>query len=437
MKQGTLRVALYVFIVILPLILALLFGYADDNLLFNIARGFALTAITILALQVVLAARFKWITRVFGFDIVIRYHRNISIFAVCLLLLHPLLFLIGGAGWSLVYGGDIFIWLGKAALFLVLLNVITSVFQTRLKLKFERWRFFHDIISPALLVLAFIHSWKVGSDLYAFPLRLLWVVLFGAAVLIFAYHRFIRPWLLARHPFEVSEVKQEAGKVWTVLLSPPPGGKIFDYVPGQFQFIKFLRNRGLPEEEHHWTISSSPSQKSHVSSTIKELGDFTSTIGETKPGDKAVVHAPFGRFSCLFHPEEKELVFIAGGIGITPVMSMLRYMRDTQSSVPVTLLYGNPDRKSVVFYEEIEEIEQGGSPSLKVVHVLQNPEEGWTGETGFIDLEKIREHCGENIFEKGFYVVGPPVLIEKSIQNLHELGVDDKRIHMEIFSFLD
>lgn len=437
MFHGIVRISLYVFIVILPLILALIFGPPDKNILWNLARGFALMGITILALQAVLAARFKWITKAFGFDIVIRYHRNISIFAGCLLLFHPILLLLGGAGWRLLISGNLFVWLGKAALVLVILNVITSVYQTRINLKFERWRVFHDVLSPALLILAFVHSWNLGADLRTLPFRILWGLLLGAAAVVFVYHRFVRPGILARRPYEVTEVKPEAGKVWTVKLSPPKGKNIFDYIPGQFQFIKFLRGRGLPEEEHHWTISSSPGEKKYVSSTIKELGDFTSTIGKTKPGDQAVVHAPFGRFSYLFHPEEKALVFIAGGIGITPLMSMLRYMRSEKETIPVTLLYGNFNKESIVFFEELREIEEQGYPHLQVIHVLQHPEKDWTGEKGYIGREKIEKYCGDDLSQTGFYVVGPPVLIEKSIQNLKAMGIKDRQIHMEIFSFLD
>ena len=437
MKTGIVKVCLYVFVVILPLILALIFAHPEGTFLRNLGMGFALMGITILALQTLLASRFKWINKAFGFDVVIRYHRNIAIFTVFLLLFHPLLLILGGAGWSLIYTGNLFVWLGKAALVLVILNVLSSVYQNRLKLKFERWRNLHDILGPSLLVLAFVHSWYVGDDLQIVPLRILWVILLGTAVIVFVYHRLVRPWLLRRNPYDVTEVNQEADKVWTIKLSPPEGKHIFDYLPGQFQFIKFLRGRGLPEEEHHWTISSSPSQKKYLSSTIKELGDFTATIGKTESGDKAVVHAPFGRFSYLFHPEEKDLVFIAGGIGITPVMSMLRFMRNNKERIPVTLLYGNPDENSIVFKEELQSIEQGEYPSLKLIHILQDPEDDWTGERGFIDRDKIEKYCGENLSDKGFYIVGPAALIEKSIQNLHSLGIKDSKIHLEIFSFLD
>jgi predicted ferric reductase len=315
--------------------------------------------------------------------------------------------------------------------------LLISVFQTKLKLKFEHWRNLHDVLGPALLGLAFVHSWSVGDDLENVPMRILWVCLLGTAVGVFAFHRLIRPHQLARKPYEVEEIFREAEKVWTVKLSPPKVKGVFAYAPGQFQFIKFLRGRGLPEEEHHWTISSSSGQREYMSSTIKELGDFTATIGETKPGDRAVVHGPFGRFSYLFYPGEKDFVFIAGGIGITPLMSMIRYMRDKEETLPVALLYGNPDRESIVFYQELRQIELGGHPALKVVHVLEHPGEDWTGERGFIDREKIEKYCKDSLSEKSFYIVGPPVMTKKTLRNLKALGVRDSRIHTEIFSFLD
>ncbi len=437
MKKGVFLVVVYILIVMLPVVLALLTGPGGSVFLVSVAKNLALMAFAILILQAVLAARFKWLSRPFGFDIVIRYHRNISIFAGVILLLHPLLIIIGSGDWSLFWSGGLFIWLGKIALVLVIINILTSVFQMKINLKFERWRVVHDILGPALLVLAFVHSWNIGGDLQGTWMQALWIVFLGTAVLVFLYHRFIRPWRLSRHPYDVADVKTEAENVWTVKMTPEAGRKRFDFIPGQFQFITFLRNRGLPEEEHHWTISSSPTQGDFVTATIKALGDFTATIGETRPGDKAVIHAPFGRFSYLFHPEENELVFIAGGVGITPLMSMLRYMRDTQDAKPMTLLYGSPDKKNTVFYDELREMEKDDYPDLTFIPVLEKPETGWDGESGFIDKETIQKYADMENEKTGFYIVGPPPLIYKSIDNLHALGIKDKQIHLEIFSFLD
>jgi ferredoxin-NADP reductase len=288
-----------------------------------------------------------------------------------------------------------------------------------------------------LILAALTHGWFTGMDIQLGALKVLWIVFLVVILGVFIHHKFIRPGILKQRPYEVIDVVEEADQVWTVKMAPPNGEKVFDYRPGQFQFITFLRDPSLPVEEHHWTISSSPTEQGYVTSTIKNLGDFTSTIGRTRQGDQAVIHAPFGRYSYTFHPEEKDLVFIVGGIGITPVMSMLRHMADTAADINALLLYANPTEESIVFREDLSRIESLGQPRLKVVHVLSQPPEGWAGESGLVDGAMIKRHAGGDLKGKTFYLCGPPGLITASINNLHELGVGDDQIRVEIFSFLD
>ena len=201
--------------------------------------------------------------------------------------------------------------------------------------------------------------------------------------------------------------------------------------------MTFHRAPGLPVEEHHWTISSSPAQKDTISSTIKGVGDFTKTIPQTRPGDTATVHGSFGRFSHVLHPHERDLVFLAGGIGITPLMSMLRYMRDMDDDRSVLLLYGNRTEKDIVFRRELEEMAAGKRPDLTVVHILSGAGTDWTGETGHVDRERIKKYCEADLSEKIFYVCGPQKMAEALIKTLFEMGVSKSRIRQEIFSFLD
>ncbi len=209
MFRGFLRVGLYVIIALLPLVLALIWGTRDRPFIWNTARGAALVGICLLALQPILAGRFKWITRPFGFDMVIRFHRNMAVLALALLLAHPVLMAFGGAGWRILFGGSALVWVGKLTLTLVLVNVLLSLYQTRLGLKFERWRFLHDLAGPAILALAFTHSWLIGTDLQLTALQASWVALPGAAVAAFGFHKFIRPRRLARHPYEVTGSKRK------------------------------------------------------------------------------------------------------------------------------------------------------------------------------------------------------------------------------------
>jgi ferredoxin-NADP reductase len=232
----------------------------------------------------------------------------------------------------------------------------------------------------------------------------------------------------------VIEVRREADGVWTISLTPPEGVNRFDFLPGQFHFLTFQRASNLPVEEHHWTISSSPTTPVLLCSTIKESGDFTASIGKTKPGDTALVDGPFGRFSYTLHPDERELVFIAGGIGITPLMSMPRHLRDTRAERSVTLLYANTNEEDIVFRDELADIERGGVIPLRVVHVLSKPSDAWQGERGRLDEDKINRLSGPEFTGRAFYVCAPPDLLDLTIRTLRNADVPAARIHFERFS---
>jgi ferredoxin-NADP reductase len=187
-------------------------------------------------------------------------------------------------------------------------------------------------------------------------------------------------------------------------------------------------------EEHHFTISSSPAETGFHTSTIKASGDFTATIGQTSPGDLAIIHAPFGRFSYVLKPQALDLVFIAAGIGITPLMSNLRHMRHTQADRRVLLLYSNKTENDIVFREELAQIEAGTKPQLQVIHLLSQPDAGWTGEKGRLDREKIRRLCGNRLTTSTFFLCCPPPMTRTLVQILAGLGVPDSRISYEHFS---
>ncbi|MFO7964052.1 MAG: ferredoxin reductase family protein [Desulfobacterales bacterium] len=439
MLKGLFWIFVYLIIILVPLLIVTINSEVTEGFVYELGRNSALAAFMIVMMQVLLAARIRSIERPYGLDILLRFHKYTGIFAAFLLILHPILLAIGAGSADLLISLDQpwYIWLGKITLLLLLIHVGVSWYQRKLKMKFEKWRMTHDVLGPAIIIFIFIHSYVVGTDLQSVSIQTLWIIMVILAVAVFVGHRLIRPYLLKRRPWRVVDLREEMEGVHTVELAPPENGRVYDYLPGQFQFITFYRNRNLPVEEHHWTISSSPTQQGHVTSTIKALGDFTATIKDTRPGDTAAVHAPFGRFSYMLHPKEKDLVFTAGGIGITPLMSMLRHMRDTGDTRSVLLLYGNPDVDRIVFRGELENIEAGKNPNLKVVHVLSDPGDDWKGERGFIDKDKIERYCGEDLSSKTFYVCGPPPLIKGVIAALQQLNVSHRQIRVEIFSFLD
>jgi NAD(P)H-flavin reductase len=143
----------------------------------------------------------------------------------------------------------------------------------------------------------------------------------------------------------------------------------------------FLRpvRPGRKSQTHPFTIAASPLEPGIIATTIKKSGNFTNTIDQPHPGDVGRIEGPFGRFS-LVHYDIERFPFVAGGVGITPIMSMLRYLRDTGDRRPVVLLCGNKTARDILFASELEQL-----PShLRVVHVLSRPDETWAGPSGHI-----------------------------------------------------
>ena len=233
---------------------------------------------------------------------------------------------------------------------------------------------------------------------------------------------------------KVSQVIPVTSNVWELILMPKKNGQLFSYLPGQFLFLTLLRGRGLPNEEHPFTISSSPSEADHISVAVKESGDFTQLIGQTISGDDAAVLAPYGRFSFMLHPERKRTVFIAGGIGITPLLSMLRYMTHCRMQRSAYLFYANRTEPDIAFRDELEAMtEDESTPRLNLIHVLSKPGEVWTGEKGRLNGEILSRHLG-GFGDTAFYICGPPPMMNSVATVLLLGGAVAGDVHMERFS---
>jgi predicted ferric reductase len=435
--MGSCFVLLYAVVALSPLLLvAVLWMKGEMTLMHETGTSFAFAAYGIIALQPVLVARWKWTERPFGLDVMARFHKYMGMFAAGLLILHPPLMAYGGAGSGLLFGFDQpwYIWIGKATLVLLLIQVVVSIGYRSLGYTFETWRRTHNVLAVLMISAAFVHSSWAGYDMGPIPMRVLWFVLLGITAYAYLGHKVWQPARLSRHPYSVVGVEQETHNVWTIKLAPPEGKRIYEYHPGQFHFITFHRSPDLPVEEHHWTISSSPAQRDFIRSTIKASGDFTGTISKTRVGDTAVLEGPFGRFSYTFNPEDKDFVFIAGGIGITPFMSMLRHMRDTANAADVLLIFANRTEKDIAFRSELEQIEAGAKPRLKVVHILTSPDSHWTGESGHLDREKLVRLLGPEAGARVYYVCAPPPMTESVIQDLRSMRVPYSRMRTEEFS---
>lgn len=425
--MASLLTLIYTVVLFLPLgITAALHEPTDHGFWFVLGAHAALVGYSALALQFVVSARLSFIERAFGMDVLFRFHKAMAFVALTLLLAHPVLLAGGGGDWGMLWDGERsgHLWFGRIAILILWIHVMLSSFRAVVRLDYRTWRFVHDIAGVSILVLGFLHSFSMGGDVQPLPVRVLWIALTVIALAAFGWHRFVRPASLPQ--YTVRDVKRETGDVWTLTFEPPAGVVIPPYLPGQFHFLTLERAAPLPHEEHHWTISSSPTEEGVLASTIKESGDFTLSIGKTRPGDTVRVLGPYGRFSYLAHPGEDDLVFLAAGIGITPFLSMLRHMRDTRPDVRVTLIYGSRTDADIVCKDELAALERDRPFPLRVVHVLSDG-------GGRIDGDTLRTHCPE-LDDKAFYICGPPRFIDDMVRTLRAAAVPARRIHFERFS---
>lgn len=380
---------LYLFLTVAPLFVMLVSPAPGQREFWReLSVSFGFVGLSMMALQFVLTARFQWLKSPYGSDVVYLFHRQISIVAFLLIISHPiLLFVFSPSTVSLL---NIFTapWRARAAVVsvLALLGLIGfSIWRKTLKLDYYTWRIWHGIFAILAVGMALIHIELVGYYLNTPWKKILWLVYAVFWIGLLLYTRLLKPLWIMRRPYIVVDVQEERGNAWTITLKPD-GHQGLRFHPGQFAWIN-VRSSPFSEKEHPFSFSSSSENTETISFTIKALGDFTKTIKDISVGERVYVDGPYGSFSIDNHDHAKAFMFIAGGVGITPMMSMLRALSDRQDSRPLTLIYANRDWESITFREELESLKR--TLNLNVVHVLEQPPHGWNGKTGYINRDLL------------------------------------------------
>lgn len=377
---------------------------------------FAVLGFFFFFLQFVLSTRHPLVERGFGLDKMIHQHRQVGRIALGFLLLHPAFFFLH-TGAVLIRGASTAI--GLIVLIGLAVTAFLASYHKKLNLPYEVWLNVHKA-NYVLFPLVFIHVFDRASSGTLF--YYLWVAVAAVFLLLIA-HKAMRELDIRRNPYEVVGVKQEGKDIWSLTFR----GRPLAYRPGQFMHLRLLR-RGELSSSHPFTLSSSPTREL-LAVTPKEVGDFTRTVKDTQLGDRAYVDAPYGVFSFLNY-DCQNIMFISGGIGITPFISMLRYMHDENIQIPVTLVWANKGEKELCFHDELARME-AEMVNLKVVHVMSRQKD-WPGERGRIDgalIEKYRTREGSY----DYFVCGPPKMNRAVLDALKHMGVPRERVHHELF----
>ena len=213
----------------------------------------------------------------------------------------------------------------------------------------------------------------------------------------------------------VTDIRQETPDVKTFRVNAPEGGKLFEHKPGQCAMVSVP---GVGEAM--FSITSSPTNKEYQEFSIKKCGVLTDYLHELQVGDEITVRGPYGNnFPVDTELKGKDLLFVAGGIGIAPLRSVINYVLDNRDDYgKVDILYGSRSADDLVQLKEIQEVWMKAK-DVNVYLTIDRPQEGWDGHVGFVPayLKEL-----ELSADKTVLVCGPPIMIKFVLAALTEMG---------------
>ncbi len=425
----------YALFVLAP-VLALLMGDLPPARDFwtEFSSAIAYVGLAMMGLQFGLTARFRYVTEPWGEDVIYHFHRLLSLVALGLVIAHPIILVIVTPArlrlLNFFQAPPVARWAAVSTYALIAL-VMMSLWRARLRIRYEIWHFSHILLAVVAIVAGIIHMIGWGYYLGDPRKRALWIALPIFWVGLLFYVRIVKPLVILRRPYLVTEVREERGDSWTLVMQPHRRAG-FRFTPGQFGWLTIW---GSPFKitGHPFSFSSSAEvADGRVEMTIRNLGDLTSRIHEVPVGRRVYIDGPYGAFT-IGNPADMH-VLIAGGVGITPMMSIIRTLADRGDKRPVILMYGSRDWESITFREELEALE--ARIDLKVVHVLLDPPAGWQGEKGFINSEIMMRHLPPPYRDHEYFICGPNPMMDAIEKALGEMHVPLSKYHSERYSFV-
>ena len=425
----------YLAVVLVPLWLALGADRHTGGAAYELSLATGLVALSLLVIAYVLPKRVRALSRCLGIDVVLGVHRLVGLSALAFTGAHIVTVLATDPSNLALLDVSSAPARARAAVVATValaFLVVTSVWRRRLIRRYESWRAVHIGLAMTAMVLVALHVWWLRHLVLQDRFRW-WFLGLAVVVVAASLRRWVwRPLSAWQRPYVVKVVRRESPTVSTLVLAPSGHRGMRRFRPGQFAWIR-LGSRPLGFEEHPFTIASAPRRSGAIEFTIKQLGDFSSGIAEVAVGDKVWVDGPHGGFSPDHH-RSRGLVLIAGGVGITPMISVLRSLAQRGDQREHLLFVSARALEELLFREEITEL--ADRLRLRVVELLDQPHEGWTGVTGFLDAQVLAANLPRQRERLDFFICGPPPMVNGVIASLQSIGVAPHHIHTEKFDFV-
>lgn len=425
-NSGVIFVILIQIIALVLLFLSPSFVFSFENTYTTtvmLGKIFGILGMTLFATSLLLSARFHFLENLFyGLNKVYERHSQIGQWAFIFMLFHPLFllykytdlsfqgaisFLIPNiATWPINFGI-------LAFYFLIILIFLTLYFRP----KYHIWKWTHKFMGLPFF-LAGLHIFLIPSDTSNFlPLRVYMLFISSLALYAYIYHTIFGFYTTKKYKYIISNIRNLGENITEVVLSPQK--EKINFTGGQFAFISFL-SKETGKESHPFSISSKEG-RDEISFTIKKLGDFTDKVKNLKIGTQAFIEGPFGKFSYT-KANSKKQIWIAGGIGITPFLSMTKSIKK-ENGYEIDLYYCVKDKNEAVYLEELLSLKDSG------VNIITH----YSNEEGYINADIINKKSG-NLSDKSIFICSPVFMIQMLRKQFILKGIKKGSIYSEEFS---
>lgn len=394
-------------------------------------------ALALLLMQFLSSGRYETVSGRAGIDRVMRAHGLGAAAVLVLALLHPLLFFVPATleelrdipGMAAAYFTAPHLLSGSVAWALLLALVPAGLLRKRLPLRYEVWRASHALMAAAAAALAVHHALAVGSHA-AGALVYYWWGMGAIAIGTLVYLYLVKPFILVRRAYRVVS-NVEIGHGIREIAMLPARGVPLDYRAGQFAWV-MLDQAPFTLLDHPFSFSSAPSTRPELRMLIKARGDFTRRLHTVLPGAPVYIDGPHGSFTLEGRPGAA-VALIAGGIGIAPVISLLRELRARRDARPIAVLYGARNTRQLVHADEIREA--AGELDLSYRFFVDEPAPDWDGGVGELTLDAVRAVLRREPAECLAFLCGPNPMVAACREHLRTCGVPARQIVYERFDY--
>lgn len=404
--------------------------YYNNPLVFNfnsLGRVLGLVGLSIFAIGLILSSRFVWMDKFFS-DLtkLLKVHRWLGIISFSFIILHPIflaLALLPGssqAAWSIfwTWSQPAYVF-GYIAILLFMFLVVMTFFW---RMKYERLKTLHSLLAIPLM-LGGLHGLLIDSDIKANPsLAWYYIILISLGVIAYLTRVFLIDQGLKSKAYLVDEVSQPTTQTVKVVLRPE--GRQLKFKSGQFIFISF--NDLEVKEEHPFSVAGI-GPDGQVTIVAKVLGDFTTKMKKIRTKSLAYIDGPYGSFGQM-QTAKTHQIWIAGGIGITPFLSLAEdFVKNHQADAKVDLIYSVAKASDFVDLPKLEKLTLT-CPQIKITpHVSE--------EQGRLDIVKIKKMM-DDFDQCVFCLCGPQGMVTSFVKQLKKASVPKSRISIEAFELL-